>query len=59
MEFGNACGLTTLNECVLNVELHCISIFSYDSLETEMQELYKDLKKFEPAYFNEHYKTVK
>lgn len=46
-DIGLACGLHTLKEAVLNIDLHATSIFSYDSLVKEMAELYKELVKYD------------
>lgn len=39
-DLGIACGLTTVNEAILNIEMHGISIFSYDRMRQELEELY-------------------
>ena len=56
IELGHACGLSSLNSCVLNVEIHATSLFTYDEINKELQELYLDLKEKEPEYFKQHYK---
>jgi len=44
IELGRACGLSSLESCVLNVEIHATSLFTYDEINKELQELYSDLK---------------
>lgn len=39
MELGIACGLTTIDECVYNVELHAMQLFCYTNVEDELKEL--------------------
>lgn len=36
---GRDCGLTTVAECVLNVEIHKLNIFSYTEMDNELKEL--------------------
>lgn len=57
IELGRACGLSSLESCVLNVEIHATSLFTYDEINKELQELYSDLKEKEPEYFKQHYKV--
>lgn len=57
IELGRACGLSSLDECVLNVEMHATSLFTYGEINKELQELYSDLKEKEPEYFKQHYKV--
>ena len=56
LELGKECGLTTLDECVRNVVIHSSSLFSFDALEKELDELYEDIEEQEPEWFYEHYK---
>lgn len=46
-DIGLACGLRTLREAVVNIDLHATSIFSYDEIVKEMAELYKELAKYD------------
>ena len=41
-EIGCDCGLILVRDAVLNIELHCISIFSYDEINKELIELYAE-----------------
>ena len=56
LELGRECGLSTLDECVRNVEIHSSSLFKYDDLANELTELYKNIEEQEPEWFYEHYK---
>lgn len=56
LELGKECGLNTVQECVVNVEIHATSLFSYNKMNDELQELYSDLEKEESEFFNKYYK---
>ena len=43
MEIGNTCGLTTIEQCYNNVDLHCTSLFTYEDINKEILELQKDI----------------
>ena len=45
-EIAEDCGLETIGEAILNIELHAISLFSYDELGKELSELYEDAKNY-------------
>jgi hypothetical protein len=40
---GRFCGLRTVDECVLNIELHSMSLFVYTDIAKEEEELHKEL----------------
>ena len=42
LELGMACELTSLEEAIRNVEIHHLSLFSYEEMTEEFEELYKD-----------------
>lgn len=44
--FGIAldCGLNTIGEAIMNIDMHSICIFSYDAIDKELTELYEDAK---------------
>lgn len=44
IQIAEDCGLTTLGEAVLNIDMHCMSIFSYDKINEELKELYSEYK---------------
>lgn len=37
---GVNCGLTTIGEAVLNIDLHAMNIFAYSEIPIELRELY-------------------
>ena len=45
-EIAEDCGLETIGEAILNIKLHAISLFSYDELNKELDELYEDAKNY-------------
>jgi len=46
LELGKECGLSTVEECYNNVTMHYSSLFVYDDIEKEMDELHKDMISF-------------
>lgn len=44
LELGKECGLQTVSEAYSNVNLHCSSLFIYDKMEEEFEELHKEAK---------------
>ena len=36
---AEACGLTTVGQAVMNVEMHALNIFKYSEMEGEIKEL--------------------
>lgn len=46
-ELAECCGLETIKEAVLNVEIHATSLFSYDEIDRELDELYKELENYD------------
>ena len=43
---GYACGLETVDEAILNVEIHAPNIFPYDDAATEIYELTQEAKPY-------------
>ena len=41
-EIGYDCGLVLVRDAILNIEFHCISIFSYDEINKELIELHSE-----------------
>lgn len=50
---GRACGLETVEECVRNIEIHCMSLFLYTKLEAELLELNKEYKEYKDVQVQE------
>lgn len=42
LELADECGLSTVGEAILNVELHALSLFPYEKMHTELNELYQE-----------------
>lgn len=47
-ELGYECGLNTLEEAYNNVTFHAMSLFSYDKIDAELQELDEAYSKESP-----------
>ena len=45
-DIGYACGLETVDEAVLNIEIHAPNIFHYDDAATEIYELIQEAKPY-------------
>ena len=46
-ELAEECGLTTVGEAILNVELHATELFPYSSMNDELNELLVDAEPYE------------
>jgi len=44
IELGKACGLSTIGECIANVDYHAMNIFKYEEINTEINELLADFR---------------
>lgn len=42
LEIGMDCGLYTVNEALLNIDLHAMSIFKYEDINEEVLEMYDE-----------------
>ena len=51
LELGKECGLTTWEDCYVNVDLHAMCIFKYDEINKEILELQKDMFAHDPDKF--------
>jgi hypothetical protein len=49
IDFGEACGLETIEECVCFVEMQAMSLFLYPEINAELKEL-QDEWKAHPEY---------
>lgn len=50
-EIGYACGCSTIKEALLNIEIHCSNIFTYEDATLELYELHEEAKHYnESAY---------
>lgn len=50
INIGKACGLNTINECFLNIEIHAINFFAYTNVDNELVELSLDITKIAKDY---------
>ena len=46
LELGFDCGCDTVDSAIMNVEIHDISLFIYDKINSELGELYAGLDEF-------------
>ena len=44
LDIAKDCGLHTVGEALLNIEIHALNIFNYSKLEDEIKELHLELK---------------
>ena len=44
---AEACGLTTVGQAVMNVEMHALNIFNYRTMEVEIKELQDEASKYD------------
>ena len=42
LEIGKDCGLETVGESVLNIDIHAMSIFTYSTITQEINEIIKE-----------------
>lgn len=42
LKIGQHCGLETVGECILNIQIHAGSLFSYSDINKELNELIKE-----------------
>lgn len=43
---GIACGMTTVDEAIKNIEIHSHNFFVYEKISTELKELYETWEKY-------------
>tara|TARA_R110002020_G_scaffold160415_6_gene344832 strand:- start:399 stop:617 length:219 start_codon:yes stop_codon:yes gene_type:complete len=43
---GIACGMTTVDEAIKNIEIHSNNFFVYEKISTELKELYETWEKY-------------
>ena len=47
-DIAESCGLDTIEEAVFNIRLHASQLFAYEKIEEELNELYAEVKNFNP-----------
>jgi len=59
IELGKDCGLNTIEECIINVEVHAINFFPYKKINEELKELYEGYEEVKNSYdLKEFYEAV-
>lgn len=59
MEIGKECGLYSIEECYDNIILHRLSLFEYNDISKEIEELQKDIFHNYPKLFSEMFQRRK
>ena len=49
LEIGIDCGLETARECIRNIQIHSLSLFSYSEIGKEIDELYTEAEELAAA----------
>lgn len=44
LEMGYDCGLETVEEAIINIELHASNLFPYQDIAKELDELYNEVQ---------------
>jgi hypothetical protein len=55
---GRFSGLHTVNECILNIELHYWQVLPYSELSSEQKEFYNDIKAWEAGELELNWKYI-
>lgn len=42
LEIGSACGLETVLEAIMNIDIHALNIFNYSKITEEINEIIKE-----------------
>ena len=50
INLGDSCGLRTIRECIVNVEIHSMNLFKYDEIENEINEIHLDIEELTNQY---------
>lgn len=50
VRIGKSCGLNTINECILNVEIHSMNFFVLQNIDKELSELDLDITNLAKEY---------
>lgn len=43
-DIGYSMGLETIGECIINIQIHSMSLFPYDDITDELMELHQEIK---------------
>lgn len=55
---AHACGLTTTAEAYMNIDIHAISVFTYDKLAEELHELATEYYQVGDKPIAEYFKEI-
>ena len=55
---ASACGLETVAEAILNVEIHSTSLFRFQDIQAEISELYTDTEQYDDEELIERIRSV-
>jgi hypothetical protein len=47
LNIAKACGLNTVGEAVMNISLHAVSLFPFEDLPSEFEQLESEAKSFD------------
>jgi len=47
LNIAKACGLNTVGEAVMNINLHAVSLFPFEDLPLELEQLESEAKSFD------------
>ena len=47
LNIAKACGLNTVGEAVMNIRLHAVSLFPFEDLPSEFEQLESEVKSFD------------
>ena len=56
IDLGLECGLYSIEECLDNIEIHCMNLFSYSEIERELGELLYEYEACEDSLINTYIK---
>ena len=59
IEIGKNCGLTTVEECIGNIDIHAGNIFPYSEITKELNELYNEYYSQYPGNINTNSNKIK
>lgn len=59
IQIGKDCGLHTIGECYINIEIHSLSLFPYNEINKKILELQKDFFYHNPDEFCKIFDSTK
>ena len=55
INIGSENGYTTLLDCIQHVETHAGQLFEWNKIESELDELHKDIENKFPIFYKNHF----